>query len=75
MKIDIMIYEVGNVTDVRTIAYVGDKIYGDSTHLMTTERKSDKKRAMELEILESVKRHLDRIQQNLLTDVEKGNSR
>ena len=70
MVINIMIYKIGKETDVRTIVGIDDKIYSEGTGLSTTS--AIKGRAMELETLESVIRHLGRIQQNLLNDVERG---
>ncbi len=65
MKIDIMIYEVDNITDVRTIVYVGDRIYSDGTGITSTTVKG---KGLELEILESIKRHIITIQENILKE-------
>ena len=72
MKINIQIRKTGNITDVRTIVDISDKIYSDGTGITTIA--TTKSRALELEILESVKRHIVGIQKNLLNDVEKGYS-
>lgn len=68
MKINISIRKIDKSTDVRTIVDIGGKIYSDGTGLTTMG--AMKGRALELEILESIKGHITGIQLNIQKKVE-----
>jgi len=64
MKIEVIISEKSkHATDVRTIVDVDDKLYSQSTGVMITT--DNFKNSMNIEILETVKRHIERIQRDM----------
>ncbi len=69
MKIDIMLLNMGapKHTDVRTVVDIDGKIYSEGTGISTPSPKT-KPLSLELEILESVKRHIITIQENILAE-------
>lgn len=71
MEIDIIITKFGGVHDVRTVTTIGERIYSESTAVMPASKQPDPA-GLELEILESVKRHVIAIQEKILKEVKDG---
>ena len=65
MKVEILQTDFAGHTDVTTHVEINGQIYRESTGVMTSSRLCDTK-GLNLEILESVKRHIITIQNNIL---------